>query len=54
MLVVAPGIEHWAETVGDEPAVDLSVFTPRRDEYAAEEQAGPQGTRGAGLGAPGS
>ena len=24
-------------TVGDEPAVDLSIFTPRRNEYAAEE-----------------
>lgn len=38
MLVVPPGVEHWAETLGDEPALDLSVFTPRRDEYAAEEQ----------------
>jgi quercetin dioxygenase-like cupin family protein len=37
MLVVPPGVEHWAQTLGDEPAVDLSVFTPRRDEYAAEE-----------------
>jgi quercetin dioxygenase-like cupin family protein len=37
MLVVPPGVEHWAETVGDEPVVDLSVFSPRRDEYAAEE-----------------
>jgi quercetin dioxygenase-like cupin family protein len=38
MLVVPPGIEHWAETVGDEPALDLSIFSPRRDEYAAEEE----------------
>ena len=38
MLVVPPGVEHWAETVGDEPVVDLSVFSPRRDEYAAEER----------------
>jgi quercetin dioxygenase-like cupin family protein len=37
MLVVPPGVEHWAQTIGDEPAVDLSVFSPRRDEYAAEE-----------------
>ena len=37
MLVVPPGVEHWAETIGAEPAVDLSVFSPRRDEYAAEE-----------------
>jgi len=39
MLVVPGGVEHWAETIGDEPAVDLSIFTPRRDEYAREEQA---------------
>lgn len=38
MIVVPPGIEHFAETIGDEPAVDLSVFTPRRDEYAVQEQ----------------
>jgi quercetin dioxygenase-like cupin family protein len=37
MLVVPPSVEHWAETIGDEPVVDLSVFSPRRDEYAAEE-----------------
>ena len=37
MLVVPPDVEHWAETIGDEPALDLSVFSPRRDEYAAEE-----------------
>ncbi len=37
MLVVPPEVEHYAETIGDEPAVDLSIFTPRRDEYAAEE-----------------
>jgi quercetin dioxygenase-like cupin family protein len=37
MLVVPPGVEHYAETIGTEPAVDLSVFSPRRDEYAAEE-----------------
>jgi quercetin dioxygenase-like cupin family protein len=38
MLVVPPGVHHWAETVGDEPVIDLSVFSPRRDEYVAEEQ----------------
>ncbi len=37
MLVVPPNVEHWAETIGDEPALDLSVFSPRRDDYAAEE-----------------
>ncbi|HWH93667.1 MAG TPA: cupin domain-containing protein [Baekduia sp.] len=38
MLVVPPNVEHYAETLGDEPVVDLSIFTPRREEYAAEEQ----------------
>jgi quercetin dioxygenase-like cupin family protein len=38
VLLVPPWAEHYAETVGHEPCVDLSVFTPRREEYAAEEQ----------------
>ena len=38
MLVVPPGVEHYAESVGDEPVLDLSIFSPRRDEYAAEER----------------
>jgi quercetin dioxygenase-like cupin family protein len=42
MLVIPPGTEHWAETIGSEPALDLSVFSPRRDEYAAEESVGVQ------------
>jgi quercetin dioxygenase-like cupin family protein len=37
VVLVPPNIEHFAETLGSEPCVDLSVFTPRRDEYAAEE-----------------
>jgi quercetin dioxygenase-like cupin family protein len=37
MLVVPPNVEHWAETLGEDPALDLSVFSPRREEYAAEE-----------------
>jgi quercetin dioxygenase-like cupin family protein len=37
VLLVPPNVEHHAETIGSEPAVDLSIFTPRRDEYAAEE-----------------
>ena len=37
VLLVPPNVEHFAETLGDEPVVDLSIFTPRRDEYAAEE-----------------
>jgi quercetin dioxygenase-like cupin family protein len=38
VLLIPAGVEHWAQTLGDEPALDLSVFSPRRDEYAAEEQ----------------
>lgn len=38
MLVVPPGVEHWAETIGEVPVLDLSIFSPRRDEYAAEER----------------
>lgn len=38
MIVVPPGIEHFAETLGSEPALDLSIFTPRRDDYAAQER----------------
>jgi quercetin dioxygenase-like cupin family protein len=38
MVVIPPNVEHCAETVGDEPVVDLSVFTPKRHEYAAEER----------------
>jgi quercetin dioxygenase-like cupin family protein len=46
MLVVPPGVQHWAETIGSEPAIDLSVFSPRREEYAAEERddGGAQGS----------
>ncbi len=39
MLVVPPDVEHFGETLGEEPALALSVFSPRRDEYAAEEDA---------------
>lgn len=34
VLVIPAGVEHYAVVVGDEPVVDLSIFTPRRDEYA--------------------
>jgi quercetin dioxygenase-like cupin family protein len=37
MVLIPPDVEHYAETVGDEPCVDLSIFTPKREEYAAEE-----------------
>jgi quercetin dioxygenase-like cupin family protein len=27
VLLVPPNVVHFAETIGDEPAVDLSIFT---------------------------
>jgi len=43
MLVVPPGVEHWAQTLGTEPAVDLSVFSPAPRRLRA---------RGSGRGSP--
>jgi quercetin dioxygenase-like cupin family protein len=34
VLVVPPSARHWLEVTSEEPVVELSVFTPRRDEYA--------------------
>ena len=34
LLVVPPNVEHWGEVIGDEPVLNLDVFTPRRPEYA--------------------
>ena len=34
MLVVPPNARHWGVVVGDEPVLNLDVFTPRRPEYA--------------------
>jgi quercetin dioxygenase-like cupin family protein len=33
-LVIPPNVMHWGEVVGDEPVMNLDVFTPRRPEYA--------------------
>ena len=41
MIVIPPGVVHWAETISEEPAVDLAIFSPKRDEYAAEEEVLP-------------
>jgi hypothetical protein len=30
-------VPHYGVTLGEEPIVALSVFSPKRDEYAAEE-----------------
>ena len=34
LLVIPPNVKHWGEVVGDEPVLNLDVFTPRRPEYA--------------------
>jgi hypothetical protein len=31
---------HYAVAAGEEPMVDLSVFTPRRDDYYAIDEGG--------------
>lgn len=33
LLVVPPDTMHWGEVVGDEPVLNLDVFTPQRPEY---------------------
>lgn len=35
LLVVPPDVEHYAEVVGDEPVINLDIFTPKRAEYDA-------------------
>lgn len=34
LLVIPPNVEHWGEVLGDEPVLNLDVFTPKRPEYA--------------------
>lgn len=34
LLLIPPHVEHWGEVEGDEPVLNLDVFTPRRPEYA--------------------
>ncbi|HEV2573012.1 cupin domain-containing protein [Methylocella sp. CPCC 101449] len=35
VLVVPPNVEHWGEVIGDEPVMNLDVFTPTRPEYSS-------------------
>ena len=35
LLVVPPNVEHWGEVIGDEPVMNLDVFTPARPEYSS-------------------
>lgn len=34
LMVIPSNIVHWGEVIGDEPVLNLDVFTPRRPEYA--------------------
>ncbi len=33
LLAIPPNAEHWGEVVGDEPVLNLDIFTPKRPEY---------------------
>ncbi len=35
LLVVPSNVRHWGVVVGDEPVLNLDIFTPKRVEYAA-------------------
>jgi quercetin dioxygenase-like cupin family protein len=34
LVVIPPNVTHWGEVLGDEPVLNLDVFTPKRPEYA--------------------
>ena len=34
LIVIPPNVTHWGEVVGDEPVMNLDIFTPARPEYA--------------------
>jgi len=34
LLVIPSNVTHWGEVLGDEPVLNLDVFTPKRPEYA--------------------
>ena len=34
LLHIPPDVMHWGEVVGDEPVLNLDIFTPAREEYA--------------------
>ncbi|KAA0578292.1 cupin domain-containing protein [Azospirillum sp. B21] len=33
LLAIPPKVEHWKAVVGDEPLLNLDIFTPKRPEY---------------------
>jgi quercetin dioxygenase-like cupin family protein len=34
LLHIPPDVVHWGEVVGDEPVLNLDIFTPVREDYA--------------------
>lgn len=38
VIFIPANVEHWGEVIGDEPVMNLDVFTPRRPEYAKAPQ----------------
>jgi quercetin dioxygenase-like cupin family protein len=34
LVVIPPNVTHWGEVLGEEPVINLDVFTPKRPEYA--------------------
>jgi len=34
LVVIPANVMHWGEVIGDEPVINLDVFTPKRPEYA--------------------
>ena len=34
LVQIPPDVMHWGEVVGDEPVLNLDIFTPVREEYA--------------------
>ena len=38
LLQIPPNVIHWGEVVGDEPVLNLDIFTPVREEYAPAPQ----------------
>ena len=33
LILIPPDVEHYGEPVGDEPVLNLDVFSPIRDDY---------------------
>jgi len=34
IVLIPSNVTHWGEVIGDEPVMNLDVFTPKRPEYA--------------------